>query len=41
MIAYQVDNAILTFSTNFMTSIQPQIVKSYAAHNKKDFSVDI
>lgn len=37
MIAYQVDNAILTFSTNFMTSIQPQIVKSYAAHNKKDF----
>ena len=37
MIAYQVDNAILTFSTNFMTSIQPQIVKSYAAHNKKRF----
>lgn len=29
-VAYQVENAITVFSGNFMTSIQPQIVKSYA-----------
>lgn len=29
-VAYQVENAITVFSSNFMTSVQPQIVKSYA-----------
>lgn len=36
-IAYQVDNAILTFVSNFLTSVQPQIVKSYAAGDNKRF----
>lgn len=34
-VAYQVENAIIQFSSNFMTSVQPQIVKSYA---KGDFN---
>lgn len=34
-VAYQVENAITQFSNNFMTSMQPQIVKSYA---RKDFN---
>ncbi len=33
-VAFQVENAVTQFSNNFMTSMQPQIVKSYA---RKDF----
>lgn len=33
-ISYQVENAIMQFSNNFMTSLQPQIVKSFA---QKDY----
>lgn len=36
-IAYQVENAIMQFSTNFMTSVQPQIVKSYAKNDYTRF----
>lgn len=34
-IAYQVNNAILTFSHNFFSAVRPQIVKSYAGNNIK------
>ena len=33
-IAYQVNFAVVSFSSNFYTSIRPQIVKSYAADDK-------
>ncbi len=33
-IAYQVNNAVSTFVTNFMTAINPQITKSYAAGDR-------
>ena len=36
-VAYQVENAIIQFSNNFMTSLQPQIVKSYAKGNYDRF----
>lgn len=36
-VAYQVENAILQFSNNFMTAVQPQIVKSYAQEDYKRF----
>ena len=36
-VAYQVENAITQFSSNFMTSVQPQIVKSYAKEDFKRF----
>ena len=32
-IAYQVNNAISSFSSNFYTSVRPQIVKAYASDN--------
>lgn len=32
-IAYQVQGAIVSFSSNFMTAVNPQIIKSYAANN--------
>lgn len=34
-IAMQVSNAILQFSNNFMTALNPQITKSYASGNKE------
>ena len=36
-IAFQVENAITQFSNNFMTSVNPQIVKNYACGNKDRF----
>lgn len=36
-IAYQVQNAITLFSNNFMTAVNPQIVKSYAQGDTKRF----
>ena len=33
-IAYQVNSAIVNFSNNFTTAINPQIIKSYAANEK-------
>jgi O-antigen/teichoic acid export membrane protein len=33
-IAYQVNNAIVQFSTNFTMALNPQIIKSYAANEK-------
>lgn len=36
-IAFQVENAITQFSSNFMTASQPQIVKSYAVGDFKRF----
>lgn len=36
-IAYQVENAITLFSSNFMTAVNPQIVKSYAQGDTKRF----
>ena len=30
-IAYQINNAIISFSNNFYTAVKPQIIKSYAA----------
>lgn len=36
-VAYQVQNAISMFSNNFMTSVHPQIVKSYAIGDYKRF----
>lgn len=36
-IAYQVETAVTQFSSNFMTAVQPQIVKSYAATDYKRF----
>lgn len=32
-IAYQVKNAVQSFSNNFMTALNPQIIKSYAAND--------
>ena len=34
-IAMQVNTAIQSFATNFMTALNPQIIKAYAADNKK------
>lgn len=34
-IAFQVNNAVTQFVTNFMTALNPQITKSYAAGDKK------
>ena len=36
-IAFQVENAITQFSNNFMTSVNPQIVKNYACGNMDRF----
>jgi len=36
-VAYQVDSALQTFTGNFMTSVTPQITKSYAVGDKKRF----
>ena len=36
-IAYQVETAVTQFSSNFITAVQPQIVKSYAANDYKHF----
>ena len=36
-IAYQVETAVTQFSSNFMTAVQPQIVKNYACGNKDRF----
>ncbi len=36
-VAYQVENAILQFSNNFMTAVQPQIVKSFASGDTDRF----
>lgn len=36
-IAFQVENAVTQFSNNFMTSVNPQIVKNYACGNTKRF----
>lgn len=36
-IAYQVETALATFAGNFMTSVQPQIVKSYAKQDAQRF----
>lgn len=36
-VAYQVESALLQFSNNFMTAVQPQIVKSYAQQDFKRF----
>lgn len=36
-IAFQVENAITQFSNNFMTSVNPQIVKNYASGNINRF----
>lgn len=36
-VAYQVETAITQFSGNFMMSVQPQIVKSYAKNDTKRF----
>lgn len=36
-VAYQVENTIMQFVTNFMTAINPQIVKSYAKNNISRF----
>lgn len=36
-IALQVEQAITVFSTNFITAMQPQIVKNYASGNKKQY----
>lgn len=37
VIAYQVEHAISTFSQNFLTAVNPQIVKSYAARDSERF----
>jgi O-antigen/teichoic acid export membrane protein len=34
-IAYQVNNAIVQFSNNFTTALNPQIIKSYAANERE------
>lgn len=39
-IAFQVNNAFLSFAQNFSTAIRPQIIKSYAAEDK-DFMMKI
>lgn len=36
-VAYQVENAILQFSNNFMIAVQPQIVKSFASGDTDRF----
>lgn len=36
-VAYQVENALTQFSSNFMTAMTPQIVKSYAQNNRDRF----
>ena len=36
-IAFQVENAVTQFSNNFMTSVNPQIVKNYACGNMDRF----
>ncbi len=35
-IAYQVNNGVMSFSSNFYTAVRPQIVKSYAEGNARD-----
>lgn len=37
VVAYQVENAISTFTQNFLTAVNPQIVKSYAAGDVERF----
>ena len=39
-IAFQVNNAISGFVTNFMTALNPQIIKSYATDNR-DYMMDL
>lgn len=39
-IAFQVNNAVLGFATNFMTALNPQITKSYATNNH-DYTVTL
>lgn len=36
-VAYQVENALTQFAGNFMTALNPQIVKSYAQDNRERF----
>jgi O-antigen/teichoic acid export membrane protein len=36
-IAYQVENALTTFSNNFLTAVNPQIVKSFAVGDRMRF----
>ena len=36
-VAYQVENALMQFSNNFLTAVNPQIVKAYAQNDHKRF----
>ena len=36
-VAYQVESALAQFSNNFLTAVNPQIVKAYAQHDHKRF----
>lgn len=36
-VAYQVENALTQFSSNFLTAMNPQIVKAYAQNNRERF----
>lgn len=42
-IAYQINNAIISFSNNFYTAVRPQITKGYASNNKDqmEYLIDI